>query len=292
MRRGVDHPLLKNSVIETDFSSFLFPTRKTNSGQNGVWVYEIGSSPFFLTITPGMVSILPEDEDATKLPVTMLPRQPDEQPEFSTYEPQTSTTTEAGPDEKEVFPTDTPAEYPPSYPEAETITPGYAEPETEEPDYKEPGQSVSEFPESEDVTPSYTSTIVPRYPDPPEPRYPDQTETRYPVSEPLQPRYTIPETIEPRYSPVEPRYPAPDPDQPVPPYSRPHQPQIVVVNEDEDLDVNGKLQKLKTFVLEDSKCELAFPEPKLIGSFFGCFHSVFVQFGDVCPQQAQMLSFR
>lgn len=236
----------------------MYPTRKTTSGRKGVWVYEIGSSPFFTAITPGTVSDLPEEEEgATEPPVTMLPRQPNEQQEvvFSTYEPQEV------PEEEDELPTETPAEtpteYQPSYPEAETTTRGYGETDNEEPDDGEPDQIETQYPESESVTPTYTYPERTQPTDPSEPRYPDQTETAYPVPEPVQPIYTIPETIEPRYSPVEPRYSEPDrveprytdpdPVQPVPPYSQPHQPQIVVVDEDEDLDVNGKSEKLKRF---------------------------------------------
>ncbi|XP_076585706.1 nidogen-1-like [Chaetodon auriga] len=237
-------------------------TEKTTSGQKGVWVYEIGSSPFFAAITPGMVSAVPEEMDSTEPPVTMIPRQPDEQQEvtFSTYEPQTV------PEEKEEFTTETPTEYQPSYPESETVTPGYGEPQTEEPDHEEPGQFKPEYPESDTVPPAYTDSesAQPRYLDPSEPRNPDQTITSYPVSEPLQPRYTIPEPTEPRYSPVEPRYPDPDlveprytnpePVQPVPPHSGPHQPQIVVVDEDEDLDVNVFAYNLETCAHNRHKC--------------------------------------
>ncbi|KAI3352670.1 hypothetical protein L3Q82_020124 [Scortum barcoo] len=191
---------------------------KTTSGQKGVWVYEIGSSPFFVAITPGLVTA----------------------------------------DEQE-FTTETPTEYQPTYPE--TSTPGYAEPETEEPDYEEP-----EYPESETVTPTYSSPerTTPKYTEPSEPRYPDKTKTGYPVSEPLQPRYTIPENPEPRYSPGEPRYPAqvpvnprysnPEPVQPVPPHSQPHQPQIVVVDEDENLDVNVFAYNSETCAHNRHKC--------------------------------------
>ncbi|KAM8772103.1 nidogen-1-like [Acanthopagrus schlegelii] len=216
-------------------------TEKTTSGQGGVWVYEIGSAPFFIAIAPGVNSDLPDEGDATEPPVTVLPRQPDEV-NFSTKEPRVV------PEQKEDFPTDSPSEYLPSYPESETITPGYAEPTTEKTEYQEPGQSGPEYPESEIVTASYTNPerAQPRYPEPSEPRYPDQTEPRYPVAETLEPIRTIPETTEPRYSPVEPRFPDPvqprytnpDPVQPVPPYSRPHQPQIIVVDEDEGLNVN------------------------------------------------------
>ncbi|XP_045902230.1 nidogen-1-like [Micropterus dolomieu] len=222
-------------------------TEKTTSGQKGVWVYEIGSSPVFLAITPGMVSSLPEEEEeATEPPVTMFQRQPDEQQkgDFTTYKPLVV------PDGTEGYPTETPSEYQPTYPEAETITPGYAEPGTKEPEY----------PESVTVPPTYTDP-QPRYPDTSEPRYSGQTETGYPVSEP---RYTIPETTEPRYSPnerrfpvpdpVQPRYTNPEPVQPVPPYSRPHQPQIVVVDEDEDLNVNVFAYNLETCAHNRHKC--------------------------------------
>ncbi|XP_040001081.1 nidogen-1-like isoform X2 [Xiphias gladius] len=270
-------------------------TEKTNSGQKGVWVYEIGASPFFAAITPGMAPSLPEEEDTTEPPLTMLTRQPDEYQEvdFSTYETQTTMTTEAAPVEKEEFPTETPTEYQPSYPEAETVTAEYAKPETEEPDYEEPGQFEPEYPESETVIPTYTSpeSVQPRFPDQPEPRYPDQTEIRYPSSEPLLPRYTIPEPSEPRYSPVQPSYPDPDPDQPrytipepsepsyspvqpsypdpdpvqpqytnpepvqpVPPHSQPQHPQIVVVDEDEDLNVNVFAYNLETCAHNRHKC--------------------------------------
>uniref|UniRef100_A0A672GCI0 Nidogen 1b n=1 Tax=Salarias fasciatus TaxID=181472 RepID=A0A672GCI0_SALFA len=45
---------------------------KTNSAKNGVWVYEIGASPFFIGITPGMVADS-EDEVETEPPVTVYP---------------------------------------------------------------------------------------------------------------------------------------------------------------------------------------------------------------------------
>uniref|UniRef100_A0A4W6DHN7 Nidogen 1 n=1 Tax=Lates calcarifer TaxID=8187 RepID=A0A4W6DHN7_LATCA len=126
-------------------------TEKTNSGQRGVWVYEIGTSWLFAGITPGMVSSLPEEE---------------------------------------------------------------------------------------------------------------KTATRYPISEPPQPRYTVPELTEPRYSPVQPSYPDsvqprytnPDPVQPVPPYSQPQHPQIVVVDEDEDLNVNVFAYNLETCAHNRHKC--------------------------------------
>uniref|UniRef100_UPI0037E7E23F nidogen-1-like n=1 Tax=Semicossyphus pulcher TaxID=241346 RepID=UPI0037E7E23F len=199
-------------------------TEKTTSGQNGVWVYEIGSSPIFVAITPGMISGPPEEETTTTYPTT-------------TYKP---------PSVPE-FPTETPAESQPRYPEAETTRPGYAEP-----DYEEPDQFGPEYPVSETVTRAYTEPerAQPRYPDPSEPRYPDQTKNRYPG----EPRYP---PVQPRYPdpvPAEPRYTNPNPVQPVPPHSRPHQPQIVVVDEDEDLDVNVFAYNLETCAHNRHKC--------------------------------------
>uniref|UniRef100_A0A665T7A2 Nidogen 1b n=1 Tax=Echeneis naucrates TaxID=173247 RepID=A0A665T7A2_ECHNA len=108
------------------------------------------------------------------------------------------------------------------------------------------------------VTPTYTS------PETVAPSYPDQPETESPQSEPLQPKFTVPEPSEPRYTPVQPEYPVPDPVQPrytnpdpvqpVPPRSQPQHPQIVVVDEDEDLDVNVFAYNLETCAHNRHKC--------------------------------------
>jgi len=46
------------------FNSETFsPHRETNSGLRGVWVYEIGTSPYFTNVAPGEVTELP-----TKVP--------------------------------------------------------------------------------------------------------------------------------------------------------------------------------------------------------------------------------
>ncbi|XP_041641375.1 nidogen-1-like [Cheilinus undulatus] len=203
-------------------------TEKTTSGQYGVWVYEVGSSPIFLSITPGMVSGPPQEEEPTTPPVPTLPRhsstdRPNEVPES---------------------PTDAPARYQPGYPGAGTTTPGYPELETE--DYGDPDQF-----EPESVTSAYThpERAGPRHPGQHEPRYPDETKTGYPDHRytPVQPRYPDP-------VPAEPRYTNPDPVQPGPPYARPHQPQIVVVDEDEDLDVNVFAYNLETCAHNRHKC--------------------------------------
>lgn len=197
-------------------------------------MYEIGSSAVFATITPGMVSGLlqeVEEKNATEPPVTVLPKEPNEQKVVL------RTQLQVEPEEKEELPTGTPTEYQPSYPAAETVTPGYAKLETEEPDFGEPVKFQTERPER--ITPNSTySERVLSYPGTPEPRHTNQTDTTYPVSQPSQPTYTVTETAEPRYTPVGPRYQDPEPVQPVPHYPRSHQPKIVV--EDEDFNVNGK----------------------------------------------------
>lgn len=51
-----------NSEYKSVFNpqTWLFsPYRKTNSGLRGVWVYEIGTSPYFTNVAPGEVTELP-----------------------------------------------------------------------------------------------------------------------------------------------------------------------------------------------------------------------------------------
>lgn len=38
------------------------PYRETNSGVRGVWVYEIGTSPYFTNVAPGEVNDLPTED--------------------------------------------------------------------------------------------------------------------------------------------------------------------------------------------------------------------------------------
>uniref|UniRef100_A0A667XM41 Nidogen 1 n=2 Tax=Myripristis murdjan TaxID=586833 RepID=A0A667XM41_9TELE len=49
---------------------------ETNSGRHGVWVYEIGTTPVFIAITPGMTAKLFTEENVTKPAVTSSPQQP------------------------------------------------------------------------------------------------------------------------------------------------------------------------------------------------------------------------
>uniref|UniRef100_A0A7N8WWF6 Nidogen 1b n=1 Tax=Mastacembelus armatus TaxID=205130 RepID=A0A7N8WWF6_9TELE len=121
-------------------------TEKTNSGQKGVWVYEVGAT-VFIAITPGMVPDLPVEEDATEPPVTLLPRQPHEQEEvdFSTHETGLTMTSESAVPEE--FSSESPTDYQTSYPDTETPTPWYmvTETVTTEPYYEETDQEYPEY---------------------------------------------------------------------------------------------------------------------------------------------------
>ncbi|KAM9857042.1 nidogen-1-like [Aulostomus maculatus] len=133
-------------------------TEKTNSARRGVWVYEIGASPYFFSITPGMVTTLPEDEDASQPPV--------EQQEVDLFTAETLTTTEA-------VPTQT----------------AYPVPETE---YEEPGYDrVTPTYTSRDRT-RYPDQPGSRYPT--GPRY---TPVKSILPDPVDPRYTHPEPVQP-----------------------------------------------------------------------------------------------
>lgn len=219
-------------------------------------MYEIGTSPFFLGIIPGSAT---NEGDVDVTTATMLPRQPDDQKEveFSPYKPQT--TPGAVPEEEQLTTTNPTVEF-----EDETVKPTYSDHTTEEPEYEEIDEYEPEYPDPETVTPRYRDPdlVAPTHPLPTEWRYPESTQPKYPesaepshtVSEPLKPIYPIPSTVDtpveqwypdsryPDPDPVEPRYNNPEPVQPaiMPPHSRPQHPQIVVVDEDEDLDVNGK----------------------------------------------------
>ncbi|XP_053275519.1 nidogen-1 [Pleuronectes platessa] len=81
-------------------------------------------------------------------------------------------------------------------------------------------------------------------------------EEQFPESETVT--YNSPERVHPRYpdnpEPVQPRYISPEPVLPVPPHSQPQHPQVVVVDEDEDLDVNVFSYNLETCEHNRHKC--------------------------------------
>lgn len=140
------------------------------------------------------------------------------------------------------------------YPESPSApTPTYTYPElgqtskntpSEPPYHDEIKTTYPVFQPSESI---YTDPETSEIPETPETRF-SPVAPRFPDSDPIEPHYTT----EPRLTPIAPRFPESDPVEPhytspdqvqqVPPYSRSHQPQIVVVDEDEDLNVDGKLQ--------------------------------------------------
>uniref|UniRef100_A0A8C7JV29 Nidogen 1 n=1 Tax=Oncorhynchus kisutch TaxID=8019 RepID=A0A8C7JV29_ONCKI len=66
-------------IATDDEASVRQLSEETNSGRRGVWVYEIGTSPFFSSITPGLIEFPPyehEEEEETpepELPPTIYP---------------------------------------------------------------------------------------------------------------------------------------------------------------------------------------------------------------------------
>ncbi|KAM4585394.1 nidogen-1-like [Odontesthes bonariensis] len=107
--------------------------------------------------------------------------------------------------------------------------------------YGAPDEFDQEYPDSETVTATSITT------DNVQQQYPDESGSRHHGPETLQPRYTIPESTNPRYANREPV-------QPAPPHSRPQLPQIVVVDEDEDLNVDVFAYNLETCAHNRHKC--------------------------------------
>ncbi|CAB1344808.1 unnamed protein product [Coregonus sp. 'balchen'] len=175
-------------IASDDEASVRQLSEETNSGRRGVWVYEIGTSPFFSSITPGQVTNLSPEEGVAGGQVEPVP----EFPPRNTGEQQ----------------------------------------EIEFPPYER--EEEEETPEPELPPTVHTVQYQPRYPvvpEPPQSRYPETVQPRYPGT--VQPRY--PETVQPRYpETVQPRYP--ETVQPQPPRYQPQTPQVVVVDEDDDLD--------------------------------------------------------
>uniref|UniRef100_A0A8C7GRI2 Nidogen 1 n=2 Tax=Oncorhynchus kisutch TaxID=8019 RepID=A0A8C7GRI2_ONCKI len=113
-----------------------------------------------------------------------------------------------------------------------------------------PGQVTNLY--SEPPQPSYSEPTQPSYPEPTQPSYPEPTQPSY--LEPTEPRY--PEPNQPRYpEPVQPSYLEPvQPAQPQPPRYEPQTPQVVVVDEDDDLDVDVFAYNSETCASNRQKC--------------------------------------
>lgn len=82
-------------MFQCDSKCQLSPHRETNSGLKGVWVYEIGTSPYFTNVAPGEVPILPTEaptegvhedleEEATEERSVVYPEE--QQVEYPPYE--------------------------------------------------------------------------------------------------------------------------------------------------------------------------------------------------------------
>lgn len=149
-----------------------------------------------------------EQEEVKERPATTLQRQPvDQDTVFTTFEPQVV------PEGEQDLPTEAPTQDHSSYPDTETEQPG---------------------PETSTPTVTYTEVVQP------------SEKTTSPVSAPPQPTHTFTETLEPTHPPVEPTSRDPGPAEPQYTDPEPVQPQVIVVNEEEELDVNGKSQKRRS----------------------------------------------
>lgn len=144
--------------------------------------------------------------------------------DLSTFESETVKTTEA-------TPTETTTEY--KQPEVKTITPESTKLQTQKPDYEDSVEQ--EDPDSEPVAPTYSSPEG-------QPKDSEQTATESPTHQTLTQKYNIPKTTEPPpdSDPVQHRYTNLGSIQPVLPHSPPQYPQVVVIDEDEELNVDGK----------------------------------------------------
>lgn len=136
--------------------------------------------------------------------------------------------------------------------------PQYLEEVTTPNPVSQPSESISTVSETSEIpqtTKPQFSSVAPRLPesDPVESFYTPEPWVSpippvFPESNPVEsyytpePRFSPIAPVFPESNPVEPHYTSPDQVQQVPPYSRSHQPQIVVVDEDEDLNVDGKLR--------------------------------------------------
>uniref|UniRef100_A0A8C7GMG9 Nidogen 1 n=1 Tax=Oncorhynchus kisutch TaxID=8019 RepID=A0A8C7GMG9_ONCKI len=132
-------------------------SEETNSGRRGVWVYEIGTSPIFYSITPGQVTNLSPEEGMAGGQMESVPEFPlrntgeQQEIEFPPYEHEEEEETP----EQELPPTVHPVQYQPRYPVV---------PEPPQPSYSEPPQ------------PSYSEPTQPSYPEPTQPSYPEPTQ--------------------------------------------------------------------------------------------------------------------
>ncbi|XP_020560434.1 nidogen-1 isoform X2 [Oryzias latipes] len=217
-----------------DETSIMELATMTNSAKNGIWVYKIGALSGFTVIIPGLASSSPEDRQMNEL----------QELDLSTFESETINTTE------EEFPTATTTEY--KHLEVTTISPESTKLQTQTPNYKD--HVEQEDPDSDPVAPTYSSPEG-------QPEDPEKTATENPTHQTLTQKQIIPEPIipSPDSDPVQHRYTNLDSVQPESPHS-PHQyPQVVVIDEDEDLNVDVFGYNLDTCIHNRHRCS-AFAE--------------------------------
>lgn len=186
--------------------------RRSNCGLKGVWLYKIGSTPDFTGISPGTISALPEDDRATPAPFPMLLRRPD--PEVSTATHKPAATTASGAQTDVTTPT----------------TVEYDESDTEEPEYV-----YEEYGGTKTTTMFTTmfSTVSPTTDE----KTTESVSAAFPDESGPERSTESPKEIH-RHPPSEPRIPDA---RAGPRYSVPVHPQIVVVDEDEVINVNGNV---------------------------------------------------
>ncbi|XP_071390603.1 nidogen-1 [Centroberyx affinis] len=82
-------------ITTDDEASVRALTEETNSGLRGVWVYEIGTSPYFTNVAPGEVTDLPTEASQQRVPEGYEDAEPEmpvypggQQVEYPSYEPE------------------------------------------------------------------------------------------------------------------------------------------------------------------------------------------------------------
>uniref|UniRef100_A0A674BYS5 Nidogen 1 n=1 Tax=Salmo trutta TaxID=8032 RepID=A0A674BYS5_SALTR len=146
-------------IATDDEASVRQLSKETNSGRRGVWVYEIGTSPFFSSISPGQVTNLSPEEGVAVGQVEPVPEFP----------PRTTG------EQQEI-------EFPPYEREEEEETPEPELPPTTS--YPEPVQT------------RYPEPVQTKYPEPVQTRYHEPVQTRY--LETVQPAQLQPPRYQPQ----------------------------------------------------------------------------------------------
>uniref|UniRef100_A0A3B4FBM3 Nidogen-1-like n=1 Tax=Pundamilia nyererei TaxID=303518 RepID=A0A3B4FBM3_9CICH len=149
------------NITSDDEASISQLTKKTNAARSGVWVYKIGSSPFFVEIQPGKVTSSPENEGVTEPPVTMLPTQTaDHEPHFVESDTIAPAPTSTGTIQR-IHPTEQ-HETETRYTTSETLQPRHTTPTPSEPRYttEKPGLQQRHVPAPPHSAPQHPQIVV------------------------------------------------------------------------------------------------------------------------------------